>query len=186
MRPGTRHLTRTPEDLTREWRGEVLTPRPERGGPDRGRAGIFQMGRHGPACYIARPLRTLHFPQSPSSRTAFTCPATHEAGRARPSPARPLSRPALAPPSPARPPSCSALALPSVIKHRLCFAPLQVQPEGWNVAAWSDPHLLKPKLHPAPGLTLACSTAQLSSGSRLCFPLFQLRPGRNQYHQRGG
>ena len=125
-----------------------------------------------------------------------------------------LSRPALAPPSPARPPvSQDAHGLhlpgPSVAqlshrlhlpghprgrtrtafrssKPRLCFAPLQVPPASRNAAAWSDPHLLKLKLHPAPGLTLACSTAQLSSGSRLCFPLFQLRPGRNQYHQRGG
>ena len=47
---------------TREWRGEVLHPRSERGGPDRERAGTFQMGEGEQGCHIARPLRTSPVP----------------------------------------------------------------------------------------------------------------------------
>ena len=76
-------------------------------------------------------------PLPPSGLTlAPPSPARPPSGlvRARPSPARPLSRPALAP--------------PSVIKPRPCFAPLQVQPDSRNAAAWSDHHLLKRRWPP--------------------------------------
>ena len=87
----------------------------------------------------------------------------------RPPPANsplPPSGLTLAPPSPARPPSRPALAPPSVIKPRLCFAALQVQPDSRNAAAWSDPHLLKRRWPPP------SSEAQASSRTRHSTCLF--------------
>lgn len=134
--------------------------------PDRAREG----SETGSATPYPEPGHLKTSPESGEARCLPRVPLQTRAGRARPGAGRhipdgetrprlphrpppansplPPSGLTLAPPSPARPPSGLVRAPPSVIKPRLCFAPLQVQPEGWNVAAWSDPHLLKRRWPP--------------------------------------